>query len=93
MNWSFDETKNVWSLNDGASVISRIFIKEKPNQVNCFIVKTLLPSIYVSSAEFKKLTQVGKNWYSMTRKFNTKEKMLTYIEMKKSAVYAQIERV
>ena len=83
MLWKHDESNNCWILNDNEEIASKIYIKIKENQINKYVVKTLIHSIYLGSKKFKKLEKNGKDWNSKVRKFKTKEAMDKYIETKK----------
>ena len=91
MIWSYNEDKKVWILSDNDSIAAKIFLKDKEGQINAFVAKTLISSIYSSNRTFKKLTQSNKNWKSKIRKFKTKEDREDYINIKKSAVIKQLE--
>ncbi len=92
MIWSFDNTKNVWNLTDGDSIIARIFIQEKSGQANPYIAKSLTASVYSSAHTFNKLARSNKNWKSNTRKFKTKEELDYYINTKKNSIVNYLRR-
>ncbi len=91
MIWSYNSEKKVWDLKDGESTVARIFIKEKTQQINGYIAKTLISSIYTAGQTFKKLTKSNKNWKSYTKKFKTNEERDNYVNIKKEAVLKYLE--
>lgn len=92
MNWSYNESKQVWELLDSGSAVAKIFLKEKDNPVFKYFAKTLISSVYTSSKTFGKLNKSGKEWKSSSRKFKTNEDRMAYIEIRKDAVKRRIEK-
>ena len=86
MDWKHDQINNCWILSDNTEIVSKIYIKTKENQINKYIVKTILQSVYLGSKKFKKLEKTGKNWYSKIRKFKTQKEVDDYIEIKKKEI-------
>ena len=86
MDWKHDQSNNCWVLGSGDEFASKIYIKIKENQVNKYIAKTIIHSVYLGSKQFKKLDKSGKNCKSKIRKFKTKEELDKYIEIKKKDI-------
>ena len=86
MDWKLDQINNCWVLSDNTEIVSKIYIKIKENQINKYIVKTILQSVYLGSKKFKKLENKGNNWDSKIRKFKTKDEVDKYIEIKKKDI-------
>lgn len=90
MIWSYNTEKQAWILSDSDSVVAKIFLKDKSTQINGYIAKTLISSIYTSKGTFRRLTQSNKDWKSKTKKFKTSEERQKYLDIKKSALIRQI---
>ncbi len=91
MQWIYVQDKKIWDLMDGSSVAARLILKEKTEQPNAYLVKTLIASVYTAGKVFHRLTRRKKSWKSSNRKFKTAEQRDRYIEVKKQAVRSYLE--
>jgi hypothetical protein len=93
MKWDYDNEKSVWNLLDNTSIIARIFVREKPDQKRKFRTKALVASVYFGAQTFNRLTKRNKEWKVNTRTFHSREEMERYLDEKKKAIIAFIEKI
>ena len=86
MKWTFDSVRAVHSLEDGATRLGLITLRQSSKGKKKFRVKTLVSFLYYSPTRQKQLERAKKEWNTIVRTFPSREGADRYVATKKDEV-------